>query len=590
MAHPRLTYMRILVRFRGLLRNDHLVLSVLALVVGVAAGAAVIGFRETIALFQTAAYGSGTEWFYQHVQKLPWWQILAMPVLGGLIVGAIVHHVMPERRPQGVADVIEACALRGGWMSSRVGLGAAIASAASIGFGASVGREGPAIHLGASLSGWLGRRLHLPRSLTRTLLGCGVAAAVAASFNAPVAGALFASEVVIGHYALKAFAPIVIASVAGTAMSRSWFGDFPAFAIHDIGLASFWEFPAFALLGIVAGVAAILFMNAIGAAARAAEASRLPGWSRPAVAGLVVGLIALAFPQVLGVGYGVTESALLLEFPLYLCIVLVVAKIVATAVSLGFGFGGGVFSPSLVIGATLGAAFGFIATAVFPDLSSGPSAYTIVGMGAVAAAVLGAPISTTLIVFEMTGDYALTLAVMVAVVIASEITHHFYGRSFFAKQLRGRGIDIRGGFESEVMRSIGIKAVLAGDADTMTPAASLREIRATLQSSRSGEIFVLDDRGGLYGTITLPDLSELAFDAATDDLIKALDVARPHPPVLTVDDDLESALSLMSETGEEHVAVVEDTDSMKFLGCVHHREVMAAYNRALIQSHHEERE
>jgi CIC family chloride channel protein len=505
-----------------------------------------------------------------------------------LVVGALVYRLMPNRRPQSVADVIEATTFRGGWMSSRVGLRAALISALSIGTGASVGREGPAIHLGASISGWIGRRLHLHRALTRTLLGCGVAAAVAASFNAPIAGALFASEVVVGHYALKAFAPIVIASVAGTALSRAWFGNFPAFALNDIVLESALEFPAIVMLGIISGIAAIIFMHSIRLAQQAAEATPIPIWLRPAVAGLMVGLIALAFPQVLGVGYGVTESALLLEFSLLMCIAIGLAKIGATAISLGWGFGGGVFSPSLVIGAMVGAAFGIIATAAFPEQSAGPTAYTVVGMGAVAAAVLGAPISTTLIVFEMTSNYALTLGVMVAVVISSLITHHFYGRSFFDVQLKHRGIDVKGGFESEIMHSIHMSDVLTRDSETVGPETSLEDLRQALQRSPTGELFVVLESGELLGTITLADLSDSAFDHGFDDVVLAGDVARMHPPVLTAEDDLETATALIMETGEEHIAVVKDKDCMTFRGCVHQRDIMNAYNKALVKSRHEE--
>lgn len=589
MAQDRFTYLRMLVRLKRLIRNDHLILAILALVAGAAAGGAVVAFREVVSLVQASVYESGSERLFVGDWPLAWWQILLAPVAGGLVVGVLVRYLLPGRRPHGVADVIEASALRGGWMSSRVGLVAAVVSAVSIGSGASVGREGPAVHLGASLSGWLGRRLSLTRSLTRTLLGCGVASAVAASFNAPIAGALFASEVVIGHYALKAFAPIVIASVAGTAISRTWFGDFPAFSLDENPITSFWEFPAFVGLGVIAGVAAIVFMHAIVVSGRLAEGSPVPDWLRPAAAGLVVGLIGLVLPQVLGVGYGVTESALLVTLPLVLLIAVGVAKIVATAVCLGWGFGGGVFSPSLVIGAMIGGAYGIVATAVFPEYSSGPAAYTLVGMGAMTAAVLGAPISTTLIIFEMTGDYALTLAVMIAVVIASEITRHFYGRSFFDVQLKQRGIDLKDGYENEIMRAIRVRDVLARDSELVSLDVGLPDLRTMLQKSKSGEIFVVRETGELYGIITLADLSEAAFDPAVDDLVRAGDVAQTQPPVLAKDDDLGSALALLSETGENRIAVVDDLESMKFRGCVNLADVMAAYNRALLESRHEER-
>ena len=209
-------------------------------------------------------------------------------------------------------------------------------------------------------------------------------------------------------------------------------------------------------------------------------------------------------------------------------------------------------------------------------------------MGAVAAAVLGAPISTTLIIFEMTGDYALMLGVMVAVVIASEITEQVYGRSFFSLQLKQRGIDLRGGFEAEIMRTIPVGQVLATDSELVSPDVGLPDLRAMLQKSKIGEIYVVRDDGALFGTMTLADLSDVAFDDVIDDLLCAGDVARPQPSVLCEDDDLEAALTMLAETEEDRIAVVENRDSLVFRGYVTHADVMAAYNRALLKSRHEE--
>jgi CIC family chloride channel protein len=209
-------------------------------------------------------------------------------------------------------------------------------------------------------------------------------------------------------------------------------------------------------------------------------------------------------------------------------------------------------------------------------------------MGAVAAAVMGAPISTTLIIFEMTSNYALTLGVMLAVVASSEITHHFFGHSFFNNQLKRRGVNIKEGFETEIMKSIKVSEVYSEDGDRIAMGACLQDVRLKLQQSSLGEIFVLRNDGELYGTVTLADLSETAFDHGFDDLVTASDVSRLNPPVLVLSDDLEAALAVMRDTGEEHIAVVDNVQSMAFKGCVHHREVIAAYNQLLLQIRHEE--
>ena len=588
MTTYRFSLSRLFVRLRRITQSGQMALTILAFLVGGGAGGLVVLFREAITWVQTLGFGTGSERLFSHLATLPWWQIVAVPAGGGLIVGLLVKYLMEEQRPEGVADVIEAGALRGGRMSGLTGLKVALINACSIGFGASVGREGPAVHLGAAFGGWLSTTLHLTRSVSRTLLGCGAAAAVAASFNAPIAGALFASEVVIGHYALSAFAPIVIASVTGTAISRYYFGDFPAFLIPEHFIQSSWEFPAFILLGVLAGLAAMAFMKSIMLCRTLADQVPVADFLKPAIGGAVIGVMAIWYPQVLGVGYGVTEAAVMESLPLIVLISVCIAKILATAVSIGFGFGGGVFSPALVIGAMLGGAYGLIFTGLFPALSTGIGAYTILGMGAMAAAVLGAPISTALIIFEMTGDYALTLALMVAVVIASMITRQFHGGSFFSWQLESRGHDLRDGFERTLLRNLKVHEVISSAGELVTLGVGLPEIRLMLQKSEAGELFVVDEDGVLFGTITLADMSEFAFDPEIDSLITATDVARRHPPVLAAVDDLETAMTIMRDTGEEYIAVVENHENMKFLGCVREGRVMSAYNRALVENRQEE--
>jgi CIC family chloride channel protein len=463
-------------------RNRQLLLSVLAVAIGLLGGFAASTFRYAIDAVQRLSFGFGGEKVASLAAALPWWHLLLVPTAGGLLIGLFVYHFMPRRRPEAVAEVMEAAALRGGRMSLRTGLKAAVVSAVSIGCGASVGREGPVVHLGASLGGWLARQLQLNRGLSRTLLGCGVASAVAASFNAPIAGTFFALEVVVGHYSLSAFAPIVIAAVTGTLVSRAQFGDFPAFILPENWvIASIWEFPAFALLGLVSAIAAILFMRSIVFTQGVFAKVPGPTWCHPALAGLLVGLIALAYPQVLGVGYESTDAALSELYPLWLLLVLLAVKTAATAISLGGGFGGGVFSPSLFIGAMVGGAYGVIATRAFPEMSSGHGAYTLIGMGAVAGAVLGAPISTILMIFEMTGDYELTIAVMIATVISSTIVQQVHGFSYFHWQLDRRGLSVKEGGEANILSEMKVESLMDRSLPTIPADASLPDVREGLR-------------------------------------------------------------------------------------------------------------
>jgi CIC family chloride channel protein len=571
-------------------RSNPLILSVLATVIGVAAGAAAIAFRHAIDLVQRGTLGFGGERVATLAGQLAWWHLLLVPTAGGLVIGLFVRYLMPDRRPLGVADVIEASALQGGRMSFLDGVKAAAVSAASIGVGASVGREGPVVHLGASLGGWLAARLGLGRGLARSLLGCGVAAAVAASFNAPIAGSIFALEVVVGHYALSAFAPIVIASVTGAIVSRMHYGNFPAFQPpQEWVIVSFWEFPAFILLGIVCALAAVAFMRTVTIAEKAVARVPIPVWSRPALAGLLVGAIALVFPQVLGVGYEATDSALSGLYPLWLLLTLIAVKTLATAICLVSGFGGGVFSPSIFIGAMVGGAFGAIATGFFPDLSSGQGAYTMVGMGAVAGSVLGAPISTILIIFELTSGYALTIAVMIATVIASTVTQQLHGTSFFHWQLEQRGLSVGQGQEVNLLRQTRVRSIMDAGVRPIPIDAPLAEVREALRTAPWGEVFVVDGDGRLAGTITLGELDQAVFDRSHDADWTARDVTRPDPAMLAGGDDLITAMKLFRSSGEAHLPVVRDRDGLVLVGLAHEHQVVTRYHEAVERARAEER-
>jgi chloride channel protein, CIC family len=574
---------------RRIARHSQAVLWALAVVIGAAAGLGSVAFRDAITAVQRRTFGAGGERLYDVIAHLPAWRVVAVPALGGLVIGLFVRFALPGRRPHGVADVIEAAALRSGRMSGLTGIAAAASCIASIGVGASVGREGPVVHLGAVVGSWMAGRLGLGRSLAVTLLGCGAAAAIAASFNAPIAGVFFALEVVIGHYALSAFAPVVLSSVIATMIARIHYGNFPAFAVPGHSIVSYLEFPSFALLGIVAAVQAIALLRSI--ALVQAQSCRLPApaVAGPALAGLAVGCIALVMPHVLGVGYGATDAALRGQLGLWLLIALAVAKTAATALSLGGGFPGGIFSPSLFLGAMVGGAFGIVATDAFPELSSGTEAYTLIGMGAVSAATLGAPISTILIIFELTSNYGLTIAVMLAVVIAVAITRAVGGHSYFTWQLTLRGLNLSSGREVGLLAAIHVADVARTDYPRVSPSATLAELRPAIAHAPHNELFVVDNDGRLVGTITLADLADAAFDASMDTLLNAADVARRRPTVLAAGDGLNAAIRTMEEAGEEHVAVVADRAGMRMVGVVHEIDAMAAYNRALIAARAEER-
>jgi len=575
-------------RSREALRNDQLLMAVVAAVTGVIVAYAAILFRLAIGGVQWLGFGFSDELVVTKAMALPWWQIVLVPTLGGLVIGIFLKYVMPGQRPQAVAHVIEAMALRNGRMSLRAGLGAAFVSFTSLGVGASTGREGPVVHLGATLASQVAQRLGLSPQLSRTLLGCGVAAAVSASFNAPIAGVFFALEVIVGHYALSAFAPVVIASVAGAVICRIHIGAEPAFVIPEVIITSIWEFPAFALLGVVCAFVAAIFMWSMFTAERIIDRLRIPDLVRPACGGLLIGLMAIQLPEVLGVGYEATDAALKETLPLWLMLLLIVAKTTATAISVGSRFGGGVFSPSLYLGAMTGGAFGLIAGLALPELATSHGAYAIVGMGALAAAVLGAPISTILIVFELTGDYRVTIAVMVATSMAMVVVQQLVGRSFFHWQLENRGLNLRGGRARHLLQALTVRDVLAQDYEKVPEDTTIRQLKIMFQRLPHWTFVVIDRNERLVGTLSFADLKHVAFDEDLDALINARDVAHSQAPALTPDDTLEQALTIMDGSSEDHLAVVTTHDERRVVGVVHQKDVMRAYNRALLDAQAEE--
>ena len=372
----------------------------IAMIIGILAGFAALFFRKGITALQGAVYGAeDVDYLHSFAATLPWYVLLLVPVLGGLIVGIILHRFTPDGRVRSVADVIEGAALRDGRVEIREGLASACASFLTLSTGGSSGREGPVVHIAGMISTWISDRIRADGVTGRDLLGCAVAAAVSASFNAPIAGALFAMEVVLRHFSVNTFAPIVVASVAGTVINRLEYGDVTEFVLTTPGALQFYvELPAFLILGLICGVVAVVLMRSIFVTDRLGSAVQsalgVPRWLRPTAAGFLLGMIAIWFPHIIGVGYETTVLALSGQLLLSQAILFTIVKVAAVSITMGGRMGGGVFSPSLMVGALTGLAFGLIATNLLPDVSGTHTLYAFAGMGAVAAAVLGAPISS----------------------------------------------------------------------------------------------------------------------------------------------------------------------------------------------------
>ena len=438
----------------------------IALAIGIAAGFAALFFRLGINWIQGVLYGAtDAARLETAVSRLAWYQVLIIPIFGGLAVGLILDRFTDDGRARSVSDVIEGAALNEGRVAVRRGFVSALASLITLSTGGSSGREGPVVHLAAVLSTIVCRLIRANGITGRDLLGCAAAAAVSASFNAPLAGALFALEVVLRHFAVHAFAPIVIASVSGAVINRLAFGDVTEFVLPvQNNLAFYVELPAFLLLGLVCGLVAFILMRAVFWAddlgTELQKATGIPRYLRPAVAGGLLGGLAIFWPHIIGVGYETMSDALTGKMVMHEAIVFAVLKVVAVAITFGGRMGGGIFSPSLMVGALTGLAFGAIATGIFPNMSGAVTIYALAGMGAVAAAVLGAPISTTLIVFELTGDWQTAMAVMVSVSLSTALASSLVDRSFFLTQLERRNVHLAAGPQAYLLATFRVATVM----------------------------------------------------------------------------------------------------------------------------------
>ena len=539
---PQLVVQWFLPNLRAFGANRQPLVWILGIVVGVGAAILAILFREGIGMVQFIWSGEHSEIYLSTVRALPWYAVWSAPVIGGLVVGAILHFFLKSRRAGAVADVIEARHANGRPLNLKDGLISAVVTVISLGSGGSAGREGPVIHLGASFSSFVFGRFALPDAANRALLAAGAASAISASFNAPIAAVLFAHEVILGHYAMRAFVPIVLASVTGTVLSRLYFGENLIFIIPEYEIVSYLEFPAFFALGIVCALVAISFQFSLFLADYFSKDFTLPIWIRPAIGGGIVGGIGVFYPEIMGIGYETTNDALWGRLPLMLMISLVVLKIFATSVTLASRFGGGVFSPALYLGALTGGSFGIVATSLFPAMGSDPAVYAILGMGALAASVIGAPISTTVIVFELTGGYALSIALLFTIAVTHGINQALHGRSYFQWQLEMRGLHVRDGpYRAMISNTI------------------VQEFMTELDGSEKDT-----------------HISHLSDDVA--------------PDMLTANDSVETALQKFDQTGVMHLPVVDSKVGGNLIGWANYTAAMDLINKRLIDTHKEEHE
>jgi CIC family chloride channel protein len=572
-----------LVRLHDWLRGSSTGLVALALVVGVGAGAGAVLFRYLILAFTHAfsgyadysAEGHAPYGYFHHVG---FWFVVLVPVAAGLLYGPMIHFFAREARGHGVPEVMFAVSERGGRIRPQVAIVKSLASALCIGGGGSVGREGPIVQIGSALGSTLGQVTRLPESRLRILVACGAAGGISATFNAPIAGVFFALELILRDFEAESFGVVVLSSFAANIVGRAAFGDHPFLTLPSFHLVSPVEYLLYAALGIGAAFVGVAFIRVLYGSEDIAD--RLwrgrPEWLRPAVGGLLLGLLLLAVPELYGVGYPPLENAIGGGFALWFLFVLLVGKILATSLTISIGGSGGVFAPSLFMGAMLGTAYGRGMHALLPGMTAHAGAYGLVGMGAVFAAAARAPITAVIIVFELTGDYRIILPLMFAIVVAAGVSNVLTRDTIYTLKLRRRGIDVRRGRGANIMALLTVRDAMQEVPVSLAQDTPLNEVIERLTEGPTDGLPVVDDAGAYRGTVTSQQVEQAmrdnALDADAGSLAREAAVMRPSQ-------SLEDALAALLR--ERSGLPVVEPESRRVVGWLTHVDVLRAYNRRL---------
>ncbi len=555
-------------------RSETAVVTVTAVLVGVLTAGAMIGFVALIRLIEAQ--------FIDVWAPLQWWAPL-IPAGGGLIAGLLITYVAPEMRGGSIPSVLSAIALQGSRLRARLVWAKPLATAIVIGTGGSAGRVGPVVQIGAALGSQVGQRFHLTDERIRNLVACGAAAAIASTFNAPIAGVIFALEVILGEFTESYFATIVISAVTSSIITQSVLGDDVAFVVPAYELAQPLEILFYVLLGGLAALIAWLFITSFyGTRDLTAKLRRVPPPLRPALGGLLLGLLALGLPQVLGGGFRYISLALQGQLALPLMGLLVLGKLVATNLTVGTGSSGGIFAPLLFIGAMLGGAYGEVLQLLLPGINLAPSgAYALVGMAAVFSAAAHAPMTSLLIVFEMSGSYSLILPLMLATGLSTVMSLALQPESVYTLDLVRRGIHVWRGEEMDVLQHVTVQEVMAVDPAIVHEETPLGELDRIAVETRERSYPVLDEEGRLTGYVTLEDLADAKLRWEDWPHHRVEEIGSREVLTAYPDESVSVALQRMGVYNLSQLPVVDRESLERFLGLIRQSDIGAAYQQAL---------
>jgi chloride channel protein, CIC family len=564
------------------LRSTQTGLVALALLVGAGAGAGAVVFRYLILAFTYAFtgrrdYSAAGHASYGYFHGLGFWFVVFTPVLGGLLYGPLIYFFAREARGHGVPEVMLAVEERGGRIRPQVAVVKSLASALCIGSGGSVGREGPIVQIGSALGSTLGQITRIPESRLRVLVACGAAGGISATFNAPIAGVFFGLELILRDFEAESFGVVVLSSFVANIIGRAAFGSQAFLHLPAFQLRSPIEYPLYAGLGLLAALVGVAFIRVLyGMEDRADKIWHGPEWLRPAAGGILLGLLIFALPELYGVGYPPLVRAIHGDYAVWLLLALLAGKILATSLTISIGGSGGVFAPSLFMGAMLGSAYGAGVHHLVPGLTGPAGAYGLVGMGAVFAGAARAPITAVIIIFELTGDYRIILPLMFAIALAAGISNLLSRDTIYTLKLRRRGIDLFRGRGANLMQLLRVADAMQPLPAPVAAETTLNEVIAQLGEASTDGLPITDANGRYRGTISSQQVEEAmrenALDATAGDLAQDL-------PALKTGQTLEQALSALLRA-RSGLPVVEAEDPHP-VGWLTHRDILRAYNARL---------
>jgi CIC family chloride channel protein len=558
--------------------NERIIDLIAVLIIGLGSGAGVMLFKAAYHWLGNLMFVDLGGWLHQ------WgaWTIILIPVIGGLVVGLLHQFFIAEERHHGVSGIMEAVALAGGRLRYWRAPLKIFASIVSLGAGASVGPEDPSVQIGASLGSLVGQKLQMSGERTRMMVTMGSAAGIAAAFNAPIAGVFFAIEIILGELNSNAFGWIVFGSVLSAVVTRAVVGPNPAFPVPAYSLGSPWELPLYLGLGLVAALVAVVYIRAIYLAQDWFHHSRMPKWIRPVTTGVVVGVIGLYFPHIFGDGYDAIGEILSGQnLVLWLLVVLLALKIIATSINLGSGFMGGLFAPSLFLGAAMGGAYGVLMKSMFPSLDIAPSAFALVGMAAVLAGSVHAPVTAIMLLFEMTDDFHIVLPLMFAVAVSIFISEWLQPASVYEVSLLRKGIRLRRGKDVDVLETLTIGEVMKPAPETIPTNMPLQEVSTLFSKEHVHGLPVLDENDELCGMITVVDIERAIEQNPANLHLPAGDFCSQKLVVVHPDNTIQQALRQMGRYDIGRLPVVDPVNPRKLVGWLSRVDLVRAYDLAL---------